>query len=125
VLPAIRNILFGFDAALIHWTFPGGEMGFEVGGKKLERAFNGWARHRDQIAKAFVFVEGEDFAKLFEDWGAALPCLNFFQQSSQRARFHPAGGTLAAGFRREEFRDLNHFFNNAGAFCHQPNDAAT
>ena len=58
----------------------GGEMGLEIVGKKLERAFNGGTGHGDEIAKAFTFVESEDFAELLEDRLAALSLLNFLQQ---------------------------------------------
>ena len=56
----------------------GGEMRLEIVGEKFERAFNGWTGHSDEIAEAFAFVKGQDFAELFEDRLAALPLLNFF-----------------------------------------------
>ena len=87
-------------------AFPRGEVRFKVAGEKFERAFNRRARHGDEIAEAFALVERENLAELFKDRLTALSGLNFFYQRGQCVGFHPAGWTLAAGFRREEFRNF-------------------
>ena len=100
-------------------------MGFEIGGKKFERAFDWRTGHGDQIAKPFAFIKRENFAELFEDRLAALAWLELFSSSStERVGFHAASRTLAAGFRGEKVGDAQHFFDDARSFADQFDDAA-
>ena len=61
-------------------TLAGGKMGVEIFGEKFERAFNGWAGHRDEVTKTLTFVESKDLSELLEDRLAPLALLNLLQQ---------------------------------------------
>ena len=99
-------------------------MSFEITGKEFDRAFDRRTRHGDQIAKSFAFVEGQNFAELFENRLAALALLHFLHHHRQGAGFHAAGGALTAGFSGEKFGDPENLFNDTGSLADQTNNAA-
>ena len=100
-------------------------MRLEVGGKKLERAFDGRTGHGDEIAKSFAFVEGQNFAELFEDRRATLALLELSSTSASKVlvSMRQAGHwPQDSAVKNSEI--LNNFFDDALAFADEMHDAA-
>ena len=99
-------------------------MSLEVGGKQLDRAFNGRAWHGDEITKSLALVEGENFAELLENRRPALAGLDFLQHQRQGVGLHAASWTLAAGLSSEKLGDPQNFLNDTLAFADEMHHAA-
>src|SRR5207244_2082454 len=97
----------------------------EIFTKKPQGTKDRRARHIDESAESLPSIEIDELLELIEQSGIALPLLDAFEDGRQHRRLHPAGGTLAARFAREELSDSKRLLHHARPIGIETHDAAT